>query len=218
MKKRIFIASAFFNFIFALLVVRHYMLLPRAKENSKLIFFAGRDKVLQKLPKKNTDILFVGDSQIQGFEVAEFFNSLNVKNRGIYYDNSGGVLHRSNDLAAGKPAKIFIEIGTNDLNANMHLDSVKKNVTRTIDLIRASSPKTELYLLGVLPFGDDTEINNQRLKLNVIYSDLARNKATFIALDKYFSRNRSFYVDDKVHLSGAGYKKLYEVLKPFVTE
>jgi lysophospholipase L1-like esterase len=192
--------------------------MPETKVSSKVTFFVNRDKVLEKLPKSANDILFVGDSEVQGFEVAEFFSTLNAKNRGIYYETSGGVLHRTYDLAKGKPAKVFIEIGLNDLQKNIAIDSVANNLNKSLSVFATKSPTTKIYLLSVIPSVKVKD--SERMALNILYRQLQSDNVTFIDLDPYFLSKKGlqakYDVGDGIHLNGAGYRKLAEVLKSFV--
>ncbi|MEB0302396.1 GDSL-type esterase/lipase family protein [Mucilaginibacter sp. 5C4] len=220
MKKHILTVSILVNLVFAGLVVRHYVLMPKPNLNPRLTYFVNRDQVLKNLPKDSNDVLFVGDSQFQSYEVSELFGSINVKNRGIYYDTSTGVLHRSLDIASGHPAKVFIEIGVNDLLANESTEKIINNVSNTIKTIQEISPQTEIYLLSVFPTSliDNTSIS--RKILNNGYRSLSKkSNVTFIDLDKQFLNkglNANYDSGDKVHLNAKGYGKLTDVLKAYI--
>lgn len=225
MKRTLLMISIIFNILFLILIVRHFALMPKKEINNKVSYFTNRDKVLKGLSKSASDIFFVGDSYMQGFEVSELFNSVNYKNRGIYYDNSKGVLGRSADIGSGKPSKVVIEVGINDLENGNPLDSIRANVFKTITAIRIKSPKTKIILLSVLPtslkFGEPLKsIENDRIKLNTFYSQIAAsNNSVYINLDFYFldqGLKMQYDGGDKVHLNAAGYLKLSEILKPYL--
>ena len=74
----------------------------------------------QSLPQTNGDIIFVGNSITDGGEWSELFNDLKIKNRGISGDVTAGVIHRLDEIARRKPAKVFLQIGTNDLASVIH--------------------------------------------------------------------------------------------------
>lgn len=58
----------------------------------------------------------------------ELFDDLHVKNRGITGDITAGVIHRLDEIANRKPAKVFLLIGVNDLARNVTTDSIVKNI------------------------------------------------------------------------------------------
>jgi lysophospholipase L1-like esterase len=220
MKKYLLSISLLINLAFLALVIRHFILLPKKVIGQSVSYFVSRDKVLAGLPKNTSDILFVGDSEIQGYDVAEYFHSLQAKNRGIYYDTSLGVLHRTFDIAKGKPAKVFIEIGLNDLQRGVAADSIYVNLRKTIDIILKNSPKTKIYLLSIIP---STLIKEaQRLALNTLYSQQRSASVTFVDLDTFLLENeglaKRYDVGDKIHLNAAGYLELTKILRPYVED
>jgi hypothetical protein len=98
MKKYILIVSICLNCLFLLLIIRHFILMPKLVINKSTTFFINRDLLLKQLPADTSDIVFFGDSHILEFEVNELFKSLKVKNRGICYDTSTSLLYRVKDI------------------------------------------------------------------------------------------------------------------------
>ena len=64
------------------------------------------------------DIVFIGNSIIDACEWSELFNNKHIKNRGIRSDNIKGIHDRIDLVITGKPRKIFIMAGINDLIGN----------------------------------------------------------------------------------------------------
>ncbi|MEB0262665.1 GDSL-type esterase/lipase family protein [Mucilaginibacter sp. 10I4] len=222
MKRYVLVISILVNIVFVGLIVRHFVLSPKKTINPPLTYFVNRNVVLAGLPKDTTDVLFVGDSQMQSFDVAEYFKSLKVKNRGVYYDTSLGFCKRAVNIASGHPLQVFIEIGENDLLQSVKLDSIINNVTRGVKTILSISPKTKVYLLSVLPLRKETKSlshEKPRLQLNGRYKVACQNMgAFFIDLDSYFNLNGlnpAYDVGDGIHLNHAGYMQLYKALKPY---
>ncbi|MCF0188279.1 MAG: hypothetical protein HUK04_02135, partial [Bacteroidaceae bacterium] len=103
-------------------------------------------------PVTNQSIVFVGNSITNMQPWAELFTAPNVINRG----NSGGfsweILSNIQSFITGRPAKIFIMIGTNDMNvAGYTPEGVAKNVRQAIKHIQKESPATEVYVESVMP-------------------------------------------------------------------
>lgn len=78
-------------------------------------FYYQRSTLFEKLPIDSDDIVFLGNSITNGCEWHELFNNPNIKNRGISSDVSMGVYDRLDPIIKGKPAKIFLMIGINDI-------------------------------------------------------------------------------------------------------
>ena len=106
----------------------------------------------QATPVTNQSIVFVGNSITNMQPWAELFTAPNVINRG----NSGGfsweILSNIQSYITRRPAKIFIMIGTNDMNvAGYTPEGVAKNVKQAIKHIQKESPATEIYVESVMP-------------------------------------------------------------------
>ena len=95
-------------------------------------FYYQRSTLFEKLPIDSDDIVFLGNSITNGCEWHELFNNPNIKNRGISSDVSMGVYDRLDPIIKGKPAKIFLMIGINDIAHHLSTDSIVKNITQII--------------------------------------------------------------------------------------
>ena len=100
----------------------------------------------------NQSVVFVGNSITNMQPWAELFTADNVINRG----NSGGfsweILSNIQSFITGRPAKVFIMIGTNDMNvAGYTPEAVAKNVRQAIKHIQKESPATQVYVESVMP-------------------------------------------------------------------
>ncbi len=170
------------------------------------------------MPKKNGDIVFLGDSITDIGEWSELFGNKNIKNRGISTDNTFGVLARLDEVINSKPVKIFLMIGINDLAKKTPDAIILKNIQQIADQIKKYSPNTKLIIQSLLPTNNTfTEfvgyqnkdehiiwLNNQ-LKLFCI-----KNHSTFVDLYSIFKdengRLNKQYTFDGLHINGEGYQ------------
>jgi len=67
-------------------------------------------------PNSKKDIIFLGNSITAGAEWSELLQNQHARNRGISGDITFGVLERLDEVTEGKPAKVFILIGINDIS------------------------------------------------------------------------------------------------------
>ena len=67
-------------------------------------------------PRLQGGVLFLGDSITEGAPLTTMFPGLNLRNQGISWDTSDGVLLRLNQVTRHAPDRIFLLIGTNDTN------------------------------------------------------------------------------------------------------
>ena len=161
-----------------------------------------------QLPVEAGDTVFLGDSLTDFGDWDELFPGAHVKNRGIAGDDTAGVLARVDQVTDGRPAQVFLLIGTNDLAAGEDEGLIVSNVQEIVDRIHIESPATEVFVQSVLPRGDnyreDIESLNERLRVVAGEQD-----ATWVDLYPLFlDEDGSIadqYSNDEVHLMGDGY-------------
>lgn len=168
-------------------------------------------------PRSKRDIVFLGNSITAGTDWARLLNLPQAKNRGISGDITFGVLERLADIISGKPEKIFILIGINDVSRNIPDSIILRNYKTMIKQIRTDSKRTHIYFNTLLPvnssfekfknhYGKDDHI----LWLNEEIKKLAAKKVTIIDLYPNFTDQdkhlRAELTKDGLHLIPAGYK------------
>lgn len=181
------------------------------------------------LPIGSEDIVFLGNSITDGNEWAELFENQCIKNRGISGDVIEGVNRRLHQILPGKPAKIFLMIGINDVSHDLSADSIASMAGRLIQRIRAESPSTQLYIQSMLPVNDSfpnykkVHRKTQVIKdINQAYRLLASQYGcTFIDLYPAFVQEGSDrlnpdYTNDGLHLMGNAYGVWKEILSPYL--
>ena len=88
------------------------------------------------LPHDTTDIVFLGTSLTGGFLLSELFKDTRLKNRGIGGNRTNGILNRLSEVTDGKPAKIFLKVGTNDIQPNCITDTIFNNFLKIVNGIK----------------------------------------------------------------------------------
>ena len=99
-------------------------------------FYMQRSSLFNKLSITSKDIVFIGNSITNGAEWNELFPQKRVKNRGISGDTSEGVFDRLDAVVKGKPAKIFILIGVNDISREIKVETIVLNMKQIIEKIQ----------------------------------------------------------------------------------
>jgi lysophospholipase L1-like esterase len=171
------------------------------------------------------DIIFLGNSITAGTDWNELLEMPNVKNRGISGDITFGILERLDEVIEGKPAKVFVLIGINDISRNIPDSVILQNYQKIISRIKRGSPSTKIYFHTLLPtnssFGKFKNHYNKEdhiLWINKALKELAnREKITLIDLYPVFldkeNNLEKAYTHDGLHLNASGYKKWSDVLK-----
>ncbi len=175
-------------------------------------------------PIAHTDIVFLGNSITAHADWAKLLNEPRAKNRGISGDITFGVLDRLDEVIAGKPEKIFVLIGINDISRNIPDSLIMRNHKLIIARIRKGSPNTQIYFHTLLPvnasfkkfmnhYGKDEHI----LAINKAIRKLAGNHVTIIDLyPAYLDSENHLKVEcteDGLHPNAAGYQVWIDVLK-----
>ncbi len=182
--------------------------------NQKTSFF-------QHFPVEPGDFVFLGDSITDGARWDEIFPGVPVKNRGINADVVSGVLARMDEILPGRPAAIFILIGTNDLPWYVnHSDKhILENYNAILASIKAQSPGTRVFVQSILP--RKARYARRIRALNAGLETLARRfDYTYIELFPHFAGPnggiRPELTNDQIHLLGNGYVIWKGILTPYI--
>jgi sialate O-acetylesterase len=191
-------------------------------------FYMQRSSLFNKLSITSKDIVFIGNSITNGAEWNELFPQKRVKNRGISGDTSEGVFDRLDAVVKGKPAKIFILIGVNDISREIKVETIVLNMKRIVEKIQKESPKTKIYIQSILPVNPDFEMFKGHMKpelikeINQFYQNIAQEyKVNYIDLYSHFledgtDKMNKKYTNDGLHLLGEGYLLWREIVKPYL--
>lgn len=181
--------------------------------------------VFQSLDQSKKDIIFLGNSITFWGKWSEMLGMSHVKNRGIPGDITFGMLEFLDDIIKGKPAKVFIMIGINDLAKGIPDSIILQNYKRIIHRIKTGSSSTKIYFQTLLPtndtFGGMTNHCNKKshiLHINTVLKEMADTEG-IVVIDLYpyfineFGKMKEEYTWDGVHLTAEGYKQWVKVLK-----
>ena len=176
-------------------------------------------------PNATTDIIFLGNSITAGTDWMELLSNPKARNRGISGDITFGVAERLDEVTEGKPAKVFILIGINDISRNVPDSIILRNYQNIIYRIKKESPSTKIYFQTLLPVNNEVlPVKNQYNKdehilyVNAELKKLAvQEKITLIDLHPHFLNadkklDKKFTVDG-LHLNAEGYKVWADVLR-----
>lgn len=201
-----------------------------AQERRYSTFYEQRNSLFETLPITSEDIVFLGNSITNGAEWHELLNNPHLKNRGISSDITLSVYDRLNNIVTGKPSKIFLLIGINDIAKGFANDTIVKNMESIVKKITEESPKTKLYLQSILPVNSDFNMFQGHMKPDSIKSI---NKSIQVMADKYSAtyidlyskfttpetdKLNPLYTNDGLHLLGAGYQLWKDILIPYIKE
>lgn len=189
-----------------------------------------RASLFELLPVDSTTIVFLGNSLTHGCEWHELLGMPNVVNRGINGDVIAGIRERIAPVVDGRPAKIFLMCGANDVSHDLSADSIATAAAELVAYIREATPTTKVYMQSMLP------INNSfgRYKLMAGKEDTIREinrllrpqvealGATWVEIHSSLTDEdgnlRREYTNDGLHLLGPAYLIWRDIVLPYVKE
>jgi len=159
-------------------------------------------------PKDSLEVVFVGTSMTYNFPIKTLFENKHIINMGFAGSKTDGILQVMKKVVSRQPKKIFLEGGINDIRYGIKTNSTISNISKMIDVVKANSPNTKIFLQSILPT-NRSDYNKQVEELNMAYQKLARAKgATYIDLYPTFLFHGK--IDDAatldgIHLNSTGY-------------
>ncbi|MCC8177433.1 MAG: GDSL-type esterase/lipase family protein [Bacteroidales bacterium] len=206
------------------------MMLSAAEAPKYNELYYQRASLFELLPVDSTDIVFVGNSLTQICEWHELFNNPKVKNRGIIGDVVQGLRDRIDPVVKGKPAKIFLLSGANDVSHDLSADSIVSLFTDLIEYIQQETPTTRVYVQSVLPINETFNRYKALTGKTAVFPEInaklqpvvEAHGCTWIDAYSLFvdeeGRLDRQYTNDGLHVLGNGYIKWRDLLLPYVNE
>ncbi len=167
------------------------------------------------------NVVLLGDSITEGFDVARFFPGRRVLNRGIGGDVVGnglapddqrGVLQRlDSSVFDCAPTDLFILIGINDFNSGHSIDSLEAGYREMLEKVRKHSPTLRVYVQSLLPTRGPHDDKNEIVReFNTRLQKMAGEfNCTYVDLHSLMSdgegKLKAEFTPDGLHLKDPGY-------------
>ena len=185
-------------------------------------------------------IVFAGSSLMEMFPIGKLLSEHNdqtvIYNRGI-----GGFVSRELLDAMDvcildlKPARLFINIVTNDLSdSSMPISRLMENYDRILTAVETRLPRTEIYLMAYYPVNYEAAVeglkeclkirNNEKIAAaNAEVQKLAeRHGQKYIDVNANLKddqgRLKAEYTIEGMHINEDGYRSIYPELMAYVKE
>lgn len=191
-------------------------------------FYQRRVSHFASLEVRRENIVMLGDSLINGCEWHELLQDARILNRGINSDTIEGVRQRMGNIVSGKPQKVFVMVGINDVSHHIEATEIACHIVALADEIHQQSPSTQVYIHSLLPF--DASIHYSTLmgkeddviEINRLLQQASKGENyVFIDLYSYMTDSTgkildSRYTNDGLHLNGNGYNLWAKVIEPYI--
>ena len=202
---------------------------------TSLYFTYISPKVVEKAVTKEVVVmddnyLFLGDSITDFYDLDEYYEGLPVVNSGIDGNDTQDILDdMENRVYQYNPSKVFLLIGTNDIDHGDSLDSIVDNIEKILLEIRENRPYAELYLESIYPVMEGEKAVNSRTneKIMTINDKLEefceKEQITYIDMFDLLVDSSSEkvqinpkYTKDGLHLSDEGYDVVTNEVKKYL--
>ena len=202
-----------------------------------VLFMYRKPKIEEKIVEKYKlpeNILFLGDSITECYDLDKYYDGFNVVNSGISSNKTYDILNNMKErVYKYNPSKIFILIGTNDFLENKTNEEIINNIKKIINEISKNRPESKIYLESIYPVNntDDEKVNHSVVKnrknedIKKINKQLKKfsEKKKIVYIDMYSlledkdGNLKINYTKEGLHMSDEGYdvitKKIKEYLK-----
>lgn len=197
--------------------------------------------ILNRYVKKG-EILFVGSSLMEQFPIYEFVQDYDIRetiyNRGIGGFTTLEMLQNMDVMVFDlEPSKIFINIGTNDLNdADYSKENLIENYKNIVKQIQEQLPNTKIYIMAYYPVNWEYDFGNAQMRRSFASRTNTRINEANEALEvlaqkyhvKYININKNLYDEkenlkhefsfDGMHMYANGYQAIIADLMKYVRE
>lgn len=174
--------------------------------------------------------LFLGDSITEQYDLDEYFPEMNVVNSGISGNQTKNILDDLKNRAYQyNPSKLFLLIGTNDIQAGVSEEEIIENIEEILSELKKNRPYAELYLEAIYPVDEDqegsqTRTNEEIKSINQSLKDYCeKEKITFIdtfnlLLDSEGDEMqiKSEYTKDGLHITDEGYEVITDEIMKYI--
>ena len=199
-------------------------------------------RVLNAVAQKGA-ILFTGSSLMEQFPVCELARSAGmdrlIYNRGIGGTTTDDFLREIDTVLLDlEPAKVFLNIGTNDMTDRVYgrqwMDHLEKNYEKILQTARERIPQAEIFCMAYYPTNrhlpDQNEWVRNMLKERTVENIAECNRRVAALAERYGCRyidanegladengeqKREFAIDG-VHMLASAYRIVFENLKKYL--
>lgn len=171
-------------------------------------------------------ILFVGSSSIVNWPTAASFKDWTVLNRGF----GGSTFAELNAFVSRivtpyRPRAIVVYSGDNDAAAGTSARQIADDFAAFVQLVRKDLPETPIFCLSIKPSPSRWKLWSTMNEANGLIADVCRATPTLhyidvgaLLIDVHGEPKPALFLEDKLHLSPAGYELWTKAIRETVDE
>ncbi len=184
----------------------------------------GFEKQDRENPPPKGGIVFVGASSIVRWNLAEFFPDLKVINRGFGGSELSETAHyAARTVLPYEPRIVVVYPGENDIARGVAPETVAGAFEQLVSTVHAALPQTRIFVIGLKPTPARWKWNDAMLKTNTLIQTFAATHpaVSYISVTKAMLGpdglpRPDLFVEDRQHLSRAGYDLWTEIVRPHI--
>ena len=181
---------------------------------------------------KYENIVFLGDSIFDWFPTDKIFSDLPIVNSGIAGNTTEDILNSlENRVYKFNPTKVFLNIGTNDLDCPDSDEiniKVFENIKKIVSEIRKNRENCKIYIISIYPVNNyyagakERHIDEIKTVNGYLKEYCANEDIEYIDAFKELANGEEMldeeYTSDGLHPNHLGYAKLTEILMKYIYE
>ena len=213
--------------LFSLLIIMIGLFVFNNNQKDKIIADLKNQNSFYKMNnsiKTNEKIFMIGNSITASADWPDLLNNSNTVNMGSPGITTLDAVMNVEKLIPENPKSAFIMLGVNDIKVKAPWEVVHQNFYNLIYTIKSLTPKTEIFIISVLPtnysnFNKYDIDNSEIVKLNQSLKNMSNKyHLNFINChDDFLNENGDLDENltyDGLHLNQIGYTKLASWIKP----
>ena len=221
--------SPLFLFLFLLSILGNFFLVGHyiTFDHNKVRVETKTRKVVTVSP----NYLFLGDSITEMYDLEKYFPDDPVVNSGVGGNTTDDILEDMQQrVYQYNPSKVFLLIGTNDLQVEKSVDEIVDNIKKIVEGIKENRPEAKIYLESIYPVNRNFENSGAQDRHNEDIKEINKKieeycmeeDLTYIDLYSVLEDEngdlRAEYTNEGLHLSEEGYDIVTETLKKYLYE
>lgn len=183
------------------------------------------DEADAKSPPEKGGVVFAGSSSIRLMPVGELFPGLKGLNRGFGGSHISEVNHYLDRCVLRyEPSVVVFYCGTNDLWDKKSPDQVEEDFGEFRRRLFERLPEVRLIVMAIRPSPARESIRKNEAEMNARFRKIADGdeRITYVSgswdrfLDEKGEPVAGLFVEDRLHMSAAGYRVWKELLTPLL--
>jgi lysophospholipase L1-like esterase len=187
---------------------------------------AGFEEADRLDPPPDGVIIFTGSSSIRRWEsLARDMAPLPVINRGFGGSEIADLVRYADRLiTCHKPSAVVIFCGGNDINRGKSPETVASDFHQLTEIVRVEHPGTPIFYISIRPTLKQWDARNSHIAANRLIRQFCERETgvEYIDIWNQFldpatgNPKPKYFVEDRVHMSRAGYLLWSEIIKPLL--